>query len=77
MTEGWNVVFDSNEVVEIEECPQSEELGDMNKYVDIQQLFKNHLNAESLEKPPCSALFPLLEEIQNYEEGCVRRSYLR
>lgn len=73
MTDGWNVVFDSNEIVEIEECPHSKELDDMNKFVDIQSLFKKDLNSNSLDKPPCSALFPLLEEIEHYEEGCVMR----
>lgn len=66
------MVFDSNEVVEVEEVPKKEELSDMNTFVDVGHLFQIETLEEQLQKPVCSALNPLFDEIRRYADDCVR-----
>lgn len=71
MNNGWNVVFDSNEVIEIEDVPKKDCLEDMDTFVDIQSLFGKEPVDHALQKPVCSALNPLIEEIRKYEGVCT------
>ena len=78
MSNGWNVVFDSNKVIEIEEdlpdspdsptVENSPELEGMDLFVSAKELFGESMRVD---KPVCAVLPSLLAEIEKYEEDCV------